>query len=110
LIIETLVIELDSLSKITSKSKINKQEPLHKTFYDYFVENALNKRKEPPKYTDKIIVFEHLIIPKQNSKNITSEIENYGMEFVREFTKRQYFELVDYEVVDEKTLKIMITP
>jgi hypothetical protein len=86
----------------------NSTHSLNKVFFEYFVENAMNRTPIFPIYTEQTITFNKLIIPKQNSGNITSEIENYGMELVREFTKRNYFNSIDYHVESNEILKIYI--
>ena len=95
--------EMSSMSK-----KGASQQALHKVFFDYFVENAMNRNKKFPKFSDKIMIYKNLKIPKQLSQNLTSEIENYGMEFCREFTKRGYFKAISYEVKENNVLQIYI--
>jgi hypothetical protein len=109
LFIEKLQIEIDHNSQFNNKTVLDKFNfPLHRIFFEYFIENAMNRRPVIPSFTDKTITFNKLIIPKQNSGNITSEIENYGMELVREFTKRNYFNSIDYHVESNEILKIYI--
>lgn len=108
LIIETLTIQLDDESNITFSNKFGNNNPLHLIFTEYFVENDGNYKRTFPENLGRSIVFRNIYIPKQSTQNLTSEIENFGLEIVRDFTRRNYFKSIDYQVESPNKLKIII--